>query len=340
MAQHPDHGTPPAEPAFRQAGDGYINRTLRTWGALRSPIPWSRALPLGGICIAVCMGIWWFVTRGEAEDRIVSPITLPSPQETFSSFPRLWSERELTANAAITLKRVFLGFSLAVAVAVPLGILAGCYSPVGALLSPLIIFGRNIPIAALIPLSMFMFGVGEMQKVMFIFIACVSFILADTATAVKDVGSRYIDTAYTLGAGRWQVIIKVLTPLAMPSVFNSLRLLFGLAFGYIMLAELVKMAGEEGGLGHLINVSQRQGPREHIYLIIMIIPVIALAIDRLLYWIQRELFPHRYGGVGILNQGVRAALHGWESLKGLIVKPKLSPEFLEAIRQDTPDNPT
>jgi NitT/TauT family transport system permease protein len=290
--------------------------------------------------IAVCLGIWSFVTRGEAEERVVSPITLPSPEETFSSFPQLWSERSLLANATTTLKRVFLGFCLAVAVAVPLGILAGCFSPVEALLSPLIIFGRNIPIAALIPLSMFMFGVGEMQKVMFIFIACAAFILADTATAIKEVGSQYVDTAYTLGAGRWQVIIKVLTPLAMPSVFNTLRLLFGLAFGYIMLAESIKMAGEEGGLGHLINISQRRGPREHIYLIILIIPAVAVLIDRLLYWIQRELFPHRYGGVGFLNQCVRSALHGWESVKGLVVKPKVSPEFLEAIQRNTPDNPT
>lgn len=340
MAEHPDHNTPPAEQAGRPASQGFIRRTLHEWVSLRSPTPWWRALLLGGLCIAVFLGIWWYVTHGEAEERVVSPITLPSPQETFTSFPKLWSERGLTTNTAITLKRVFLGFCLAVAVAVPLGILAGCFSPIAAFLSPLIIFGRNIPIAALIPLSMFMFGVGEMQKVMFIFIACVAFILADTATAIKEVGSRYVDTAYTLGAGRWQVIMKVLTPLAMPSVFNSMRLLFGLAFGYIMLAELVKMAGEEGGLGHLINVSQRQGPREHIYLIILIIPVIALAIDRLLFWIQRELFPYRYGGVGILNNGIRAALHGWESLKGLIVKPKLSPEFLEAIRQDTPDKPT
>jgi NitT/TauT family transport system permease protein len=278
------------------------------------------------------------VTRGEeAEERIVSPINLPSPQETFSSFPQLWSERGLLANAAITLKRVFMGFCLAVAVAVPLGVMAGCFSPVEAFLSPLIIFGRNIPIAALIPLSMIMFGVDEMQKVMFIFVACVAFILADTATAIKEVGSQYVDTAYTLGAGRWQVIVKVLTPLAMPSVFNSLRLLFGLAFGYIMLAESIKMAGEEGGLGHLINVSQRRGPREHIYLIILIIPAVALVIDRLLYWIQRELFPHRYGGVGVLNKGVRAALHGWESLKGLVVRPKLPPEFLDAIQRGTPD---
>ena len=64
---------------------------------------------------------------------------------------------------------------------------------------------------------------------------------------------------------RWQTIGKVLLPLALPSVFNSLRLIFSLAFGYIMLAEVVKFGGEAGGLGDLINISQRRGPREHVH---------------------------------------------------------------------------
>ena len=111
---------------------------------------------------------------------------------------------------------------------------------------------------------------------MFIFIACVAFVVWDTTRAVQEVGSQYIDTAYTLGAGTWQTIGKVLLPLALPSVFNSLRLIFGLAFGYIMLAEVVKFGGETGGLGDLINISQRRGPREHVLLILLIIPVVAL----------------------------------------------------------------
>ena len=94
---------------------------------------------------------------------------------------------------------------------------------------------------------------------MFIFIACVAFVVIDTATAIADVSDRYVDTAYTLGASRRQIVIKVLVPLAMPSIFNSLRLLFGLAFGYIMLAEVIKTAGGEGGLGE--HYQHRPTPR-------------------------------------------------------------------------------
>jgi NitT/TauT family transport system permease protein len=196
------------------------------------------------------------------------------------------------------------------------------------------IFGRNIPVAALIPLTFSLFGIGELQKALFIFIACVAFVLSDTARGIAEVGGQYIDTAYTLGASRRQVILKVLVPLAMPGIFNSLRLLFGLAFGYIMLAEVIKLGGESGGLGDIIITSQRRGPREHIILVLMIIPLLALGIDRTLYWIQCELFPYRYGGAGILNQGLRAALHGLEDVIFAIRRPTPLPEPKASVRDD------
>jgi ABC-type nitrate/sulfonate/bicarbonate transport system permease component len=228
-----------------------------------------------------------------------------------------------------------LGFGLAAVVGVPLGVLCGCFPRVQAFFLPPVVFGRNIPVAALIPLTFSLFGIGELQKVMFIFIACVAFIVWDTARAIEEVGSQYIDTAYTLGAGTWQTIGKVLLPLALPSVFNSLRLLFGLAFGYIMLAEVIKFGGEAGGLGDLINISQRRGPREHVLLILLIIPVVALVIDRFLFLVQAELFPYRYGGMGILHRFVRAALHAWEDLR--LALSKLLRELLPGA---SPTNPT
>jgi len=279
--------------------------------ALRKEAPQWQVWLYGTLCILLCIGLWWFVTHGESEERILSYTVLPSPRETFASFSSLWFDRALTRNLFATLRRVILGFGLAALIGVPLGVLCGCFSRINAFFAPLSVFGRNIPIAALIPLTFSLFGIGEFQKVMFIFIATVAFVLSDTARAIMDVSNQYIDTAYTLGASRWQTVLKVLVPLAMPSVFNSLRLLFGLAFGYIMLGELVTI-GDMGGLGHLINLSMRRGPREHILLVLILIPIVALLIDRLLFWIQKELFPHRYGGRGILNRMLRNLLHVWE----------------------------
>jgi NitT/TauT family transport system permease protein len=318
---------PPALPGGTGPADRWPAHLIRNVLALRRELSLTGTTLLGALCIALCLLLWWFVTAGEPEERILSYHKLPSPAETFESFPSLWFERELTRNTITTLGRVVFGFGLAVIVGLPLGVLCGCFPPLNAFFAPLNIFGRNIPIAALIPLLYAFFGIGETQKIMFIFFASVAFVISDTARAVSDIGSHYIDSAYTLGANRWQIIMKVLVPLAMPGVFNSFRLLFGLAFGYIMLAESIKIGNEAGGLGDIIITSQRRGPREHILLVLLIIPIVALAVDRLLYWVQRELFPHRYGGVGILNSLVRMLLHGWEDVKSLFRKPALAPSL-------------
>jgi NitT/TauT family transport system permease protein len=305
------------------------------WFSLRKEGPLWESLLLGAACVALCFGVWVLLTTAkQPEDRLVGPLTLPSPQETFDPRNDVWpppsadksrwrpdhkrfreERKELAINTLVTLRRVSLGFLLAVVVGVPLGIAAGCFPRFNSFLAPLVIFGRNIPVAAVVSLMFYLFQEGELRKVMFIFVACVAFVIADTAQAIRDVATRYIDTAYTLGAGRWQTIIKVLVPLAMPAVFSSFRVLFGLAFGYIMLAEAMKEPDEFGGLGFLINTFQRRGPRGFTYLIVLIIPLVALAIDQLLFWIQRQLFPHVYGGPGWLNKLVRVVLLGWDDLK-------------------------
>ena len=278
--------------------------------ALRGEISTFAALFWGTTCVAAVLAVWFLATSGEGEDRFISPAMVPSPLETARAIPQVFGERKLLANTLVTLKRVCLGFGLSALVGVPLGILAACFPTLRAFLAPLTVFGRNIPVAALIPLTFFLFGIGEFQKVMFLFIASAAFVISDTTAAVLDVPQRYVDTALTLGASRWQIILKVLAPLAAPAIFNSLRLLFGLAFGYVMLAELVKFGTDSGGLGDLINVSQRRGEREPILIVLFVIPLVAYAIDRALWWLQCDLFPHRYGGRGLLPRFVGSLLHG------------------------------
>lgn len=322
--------TPPAEPNSALPADTIVH--LKPEGrsphggylfTFRRPIPQWASILLGVACLGLVLAVWWFLTRGPLEERILGYTSLPSPAETFNSeqLNDLWFGDALTRNLFVSLRRVVLGFLLATAVAVPLGVLCGCFPWINSFFAPVNVFGRNIPIAALIPLSFALFGIGEPQKVMFIFIAVVAFIMMDTATAIADVSGRYIDTAFTLGASRLQIIMKVLVPLAMPRLFNSLRLLFGLAFGYIMLAELVTEGGGVGGLGNIINMAQRRGHRETILLVLMVIPAVALAIDQLLYMIQRSLFPHQYGGSGFLHIVWRGLMHLCENVKRLIVKP-------------------
>jgi len=242
--------------------------------------------------LALLLLAWYLATRGEPEQRAIAPQVLGSPEEVFGSFKSLWFDRALMRNLLISLGRVMEGFALAGLVGIPLGILSGAFKRIDAFFAPISIFGRNIPIVTLVPLTLLWFGTGETQKIFFIFIACVAFVMFDTARSIADVDKAYLDTAYTLGASKWQVLNKVIIPLSLPGIFNSMRLLFGLAFGYIILAEMIDM---NSGIGMLILVSQRRGPREHVYLILLFITLVAYLLDRVLYAAQQILFPYRYG---------------------------------------------
>lgn len=266
---------------------------------LRQDIP--RWLSVAGslVCVAICAGLWWWTTRGPGEERILGYSQLPSIAETADYFPNLWDqqspERHLWHNTLVSLKRVVIGFAMAVLAGIPLGVAAGCFPIMRSLLAPLILFGRNIPVAALTALVFALFGTGELEKVMFIFIACVAFILSDTIAAIEEVGERYVETALTLGASRLQIVFKVLLPLALPMIFNSLRVLFGLAFGYIMLVEIVQEGEGAGGLGYMLNIARRRSRPEIMVIIILTIPLVAWCIDQLLYVVQCFWFRWRYG---------------------------------------------
>ena len=265
--------------------------SFRDLMTLRADPPPMVRRGLGTLGVLLVVFVWWLLTLGATpESRTISPVLLPSPGEVLRSIPSLFGERGLIESTIATLKRVLSGFGLAIIVGVPLGILAGSYRLFDAITGPLSLFARNIPVAVLIPLTILWFGIDETQKTMFIFIATAPFVFFDAARAVIDVHERYVETAQTLGASSRQIITKVLIALALPDIYSSLRSLFGLAFGYIMLAELVNA---KYGLGYLLMSSQRRGLTEHIFAILILIGLLAYGIDRLLLFFERGLFPYR-----------------------------------------------
>ena len=354
----------PEQPAQAPPPPSLLDTWWKRVRTIRDVPSYVEGLVFGAVCVGCVLLVWWLATRGEGDARWIDATKLPSPGDTFASLIALWY-RGLSLSIVISLGRVLGGFLLAAAIGVPLGVVAGSYPRVNAFFKPLVIFGRSIPIAALIPLTLLWFGLGDLNKVMFIFLATIAFVIFDTVNTVNAVPDRFIDTAYTLGArgsrkkgariaaitgviyglllmamGKllgdtagggtaaelgegagpswvavvtsaqawgyfaagfvlgfllWfpiaahQVLRKVILPLALPDIVNSLRLIFGLAFGYIMLAEVI---GAKSGIGHLIIMSERRGLHEHTYLCLFIITLFAWAIDRSILLLQRQLFPH------------------------------------------------
>jgi len=258
------------------------------WRTLRADPPFPIRVAFGAGMIALVLLVWWFVTRGDAISAIVSPSKLPSPGAVFRSYGSLGDN--LSDGIVATLERVLGGVLLATLVGVVLGVLAGTNRAVGAAVAPLVIFLRSIPMGALLPLMLMLFATGETQKVMFIFFAIVPFVFSDTVKAISLVPERYVETAQTLGASNRQILGKVLVPLALPDIITSLRFQFGLALGYVMLAEAI---ATPRGLGVMLNTNQRQGNIEQNYDLLFIIALLAFMLDLLIRFFQRGVFQWR-----------------------------------------------
>ena len=260
---------------------------------IRDEIPAWQGKILGAVPILVILGLWFAVTAGGTpEARIISPTILPSPLEVVRSFPELWFERELTRNLGVSLGRVVSGFLLALAIAFPLGLFMGSFTKVKVAFTPLSVFAAYLPIPALVPLTLSLFGTGEMQKILFLALAFWIFLLPQIVAAVDGVDDIYLKTAYTLGATGTQAVRKVLLPIAWPEIFRALRMGFGVGWSYILLAEMVDIGK---GLGGIILRSQRRGPREHIYLVLLVIVAMAYLTDRAWAMAGKALFPYREG---------------------------------------------
>jgi NitT/TauT family transport system permease protein len=257
---------------------------------IREEVPAWQAWLLGTLPVALVLLLWVLATAGTAEDRLISPTILPSPREVLASLHGLWFERHLTRNLGVSLRRVVEGFLLALVVSFPLGVLMGSFTKVKAAFGPLTTFGAYLPIPALLPLTLSLFGIDEMQKVVFLALAFSIYLVPLFVAAVDAVDDTYLKTAYTLGATKAQAVRRVLLPISWPDIWQAMRLGFGVGWSYILLAEMV---AAEGGVGWIIISSQRVGPREHIYLVLVFIVLVAFLTDKLWAAAGRWLFPYR-----------------------------------------------
>jgi ABC-type nitrate/sulfonate/bicarbonate transport system permease component len=262
---------------------------LSAWTGIRKPVSRTAALLLGSIPVAGLLLLWAALTHGAAEERVISPVILPSPFEVVGSFKSLWFDAGLIWAILASTGRVAGGFAIGLAFAFPLGLMMGAFSRVNALFAPIALFGGYLPIPALVPLTMSLFGIGEWQKVMFLALAFFVYLLPLFVKAIHEVDNAYLQTAYTLGASKAQVLRHVLLGVAFPRLFHAMRLGFGIGWSYIILAEMV---AADRGLGNIIIVAQRRGPREHIYLVLVTIVLIAWATDKLWRLLGEWLFPY------------------------------------------------
>jgi NitT/TauT family transport system permease protein len=249
----------------------------------REPVPQQKARALALAGLLSFLGVWCVLSYAG----IVPTVILPSPTEVVRAFPVLHFEEALVRSAGWSLWRVGMGFVLSALVAIPLGLLMGTFPAVKHFLSPLVDPLRFLPISALVPLFLVWFGIEETMKIMLLFVGTFVYLLPLVVEAVENVDDVYLQTATTLGASRGQLVRHVLVPGSLPAIGEALRVMNGIGWTYVILAEIVNA---RLGLGHIITVAGKRSHVDQIFAGVLVILFIGVVTDWMIRVANKHLF--------------------------------------------------
>ena len=237
---------------------------------------------LGGI---IFLGIW---EAGHYLTPEAGRKFLPSVEEVLNALITLFREDDFLDDVIASCIRIFTSFFAAAAVAIPLGVLMGCFRNLRALLNPTLSGWRYLPAASFMPLLLVWFGPTDTAKLALLFIGVVFFLTALILDNTEAVPSEFIEAALTMGASRRGVVLNVVVPAAAPAIFDSMRNMIAVGWTYLVIAEIV---GAQDGIGAMMMRAGRTLSVDNIMAGILTIGVLGVLTDILFRIVARLLLP-------------------------------------------------
>ena len=250
---------------------------------IRKPVSRRMQTILGVAAWALVVLVWFLLTRGD----LLPPLALPDPAGVVSKMVLLWVEYDLLGNVFMSWWRIAQAFAWSVVVAIPLGILMGAFPWVYHLVNPVTAPMRSMPITAFLPAFIALFGLDEGMKVGFLFFGMFFFLVSLVVEEVNKVDNALLETAYTLGARKHQVV-WLLFRASFPPIFGSFRILYDIGWTYVILAEMVNA---RRGVGYMVEAARKVLDFERVYAGIIAIGVAAFLFRSLLTVLESRLFP-------------------------------------------------
>lgn len=244
---------------------------------------WLNALSVLSIYALI---IGWFALSANPEGMI------PTPAEVWERFLRLRdhpiSGFSLLVHVTDSLRRVFSGWMLATFLGVLFGLMLGWSRTFSALFKPIFEMIRPIPAIAWIPLISIWLGVGEVSKVVIVFIGAVMPIVVNTYTGVSMVPELNIQVGKIFGADGRQMFVKIVLPSSLPAIFAGLKTAVGVAWSVVLAAEMIS---SKTGLGFIVNLGSNSADIPLVFIGMVIIAVIGAALSAILTKVEGWLCP-------------------------------------------------
>ncbi|GMG82040.1 hypothetical protein LNKW23_12530 [Paralimibaculum aggregatum] len=303
-----------------EPGEGFAKNDAATLGAWRSTLirvdrndeigkrEGARVVAIDGKPIApgetveVASGVVTLTPKGTpnykpAQGWQMEPIWLPPPEDVIRRIGEIAQEGyqnyTLLEHLGWSLFRVLLGFFFGALVGIPLGYAMGLSGWFRGWFEPIVEFMRPVPPLALIPLVIIWAGIGEVGKIILLFLAALWIMTIAARSGVSGVKISKVHAAYSLGASKWQILRHVIVPNSLPEIFTGARVAMGVCWGTVVAAELV---AAEKGAGMMIMVASRFQLTDIVIMGIILIGVIGYGIDILMRMAERWLIPWKGRG--------------------------------------------
>ncbi len=240
------------------------------------------------ISIAFFFALWWVASHLGW----IKPLFLPKPEAIWGAFREAINGdldgHPLWIHFGWSVTRVTAAFALAVILGVPIGVAMGVSRIMRGLFDPPIEFYRPLPPLAYLPLMIIWFGIGELAKIILLFLAIFAPVALSARAGVKSVSQEQIQAARSMGASPGQVIGHVILPGALPEILVGLRIGMGVGWTTLVAAEMV---AADAGLGKMVFNASNFLRTDVVVLGILMIGLIAYAFEMLMRFIERRAAP-------------------------------------------------
>lgn len=222
---------------------------------------------------------------------LVPKSLMPTPLMVLAAFKELHFEDALVRNCLYSIRLNMLGYLEAILIAIPIGFAIGLFPIFRSLAEFLMKASRFVPLAAATGLFIAWFGIEDNMKIQFLAVSIIVYLLPVVVQRIDDVEEVYLQTAFTLGASKWQMITSVFLPAVLSRVWKDITVLVAISWTYITIAEALNMTG---GVGALAVQSARQSRVDKVFAVLVVIAMIGVLQDKLFNWLDRVFFKFKY----------------------------------------------
>jgi len=235
----------------------------------------------------ILFAIWWIVTNLG----LINNHVMPTPQKTWNAFLDMKANDDLGSNILFSVRINLFGYLKCIIAALVVGFAIGLSPQVRKMFSQQVNALRFVPITALMGIFIAISGLTIQTKINFLAFGIWVYLVPVVVQRIDEVNETHLQMMKTLGAGFWQTVRYVTWRSVMARLSDDIRILVGISWTYIIVAEL---AGIQGGLGSLIFLGERQSNVGKVYAVIFIIVLIGIIQDVLFRLLDRLLFKFKY----------------------------------------------